>query len=325
MISAEQQFINPAKLRAKENYMRGLSRVTADEQRGLRIQLRSQAREAYSERIILEKKGMVLIENEALLRYILKSARIRLTYGKEQLSAIYSLSADMYALENSREQLNNEIEQRNILLNTLMARPLGSVFSVDTLVTFHAYENAGTDSSVLIAARSDIRQVRSNLDIRKLSIKIEQRKRLPDFGLQVAHMLSYGGARDQYILMGSVTFPFLPWASREYKANLKGLAFEVQELEEQQHDRYNQAAGKIAGLKLELGSKKRRRLTYEQHIIPELTNAYKTAILVYTQNTSDLPAVLESLKKLQNARLESLTLLQEIIQSEVAYERENEM
>lgn len=324
MISAEQQFTNPGKLRAKEKYMKSLSLLTADEKRGLKNQLITQARDAYYGRVILEKKGAVLRENEVLLNYILKDARLRLTYGKEQLSNIYNLSAEIYSLKNILEQLKNEIDQKNILLNTLMSRPGGTVFTVDTVVEKHRYEEIATDSALLVEARSDIREINSNVIIKKLAINVETNKRLPDFGLQVGHMFSYGGARNQYILMGSLTLPFMPWASREYKANLKGMQYELQELAHQKQNLYNQATGNIAALKLEMASKKRQRLNYEQHIIPALTNSYKTALLAYEQNTGDLSSVLMTLKTLQNSRLESLSLLQSITQSEILYERENE-
>ena len=324
MITAEQQFTNPAKLRAKENYMKGLSLLTADEKKGLKNQLVTQARDAYYGRVILEKKGAVLRESEILLNYILKDAKLRLTYGKEQLSNIYNLSAEIYSLKNMQEQVKNEIDQKNSMLNTLMSRPAGTVFTVDTVVEKHSYEEVAADSSLLVAARSDIRAINSNVIIKKLAINMETDKRLPDFGLQIGHMFSYGGARNQYILMGSVTLPFMPWSSHEYKANLKGMQYELQELADQKQNLYNQAAGIIAGLKLEIASKKRQRFNYEQHIIPALTNSYKTALLAYEQNTGDLSSVLMTLKTLQNSRLESLSLLLSITQSEILYERENE-
>lgn len=324
MISAEQPVINPSKLLAKEKYLFGVSRVTAAEKGMLKNELLTQAKQAYFERILLEKKGRVLDQMNALLSYILKDARLRLRYGKEQLSTIYKVSAEIYTLKNTHEELNNQIGQKNIILNTLMNRKPGIVFSVDTLLPIHDYEKNLTDSAALLAARSDLRQLNQSLDLTKLSMEMERSKSRPDFGLQVAHMFSYGGSKDQYILMGSVTLPFLPWVSHEYKANLRGLSYEKQALEEKKRELLSQAIGKIAGIRLALKSKKKQRMNFEQHIIPQLMNSYKTALLAYEQNTGELGPVLESLKLVQNSTLESLDLLNEVIQSEIAYERESE-
>jgi cobalt-zinc-cadmium efflux system outer membrane protein len=129
---------------------------------------------------------------------------------------------------------------------------------------------------------------------------------------------------NQYILMASVTIPIVPWASKEYKANLKGIQYEMQELQQKRLDILNQAAGQLAGLKTDMGSKKRVLNNYQQNIIPALQNSYITALQAYDQNTGDLPSVLNGIKDLQMARMTALDRLQEILLIRVAYEKENE-
>lgn len=324
MITAEQMFTNPAKLRAKEDYMKGASKVTAEDRNYMRNQLIYQAKQYYNDRVILEKKLALLQNTQALLEYMLKDANIRLTYGKEKLSNIYKAKADLFQLDNTREQLNNEIRQKNIMLNTLMNRDKQTAFTVDTIVVMRDYESAVTDTSTLAAARSDIKGLSRNMELQQLNAKMEYSKRKPDFGILVSHMLSYGGMPNQYILMGSVTIPIVPWASKGYKANLKGIRYEVEELQRKRADILNQAEGQLAGLQTDMGSKKRQLKNYRQNIIPALQNTYKTALLAYEQNTGDLPSVLDGIKGLQTARMDALDRLQELLQLQAAYERENE-
>ncbi|WP_295721673.1 TolC family protein [Mucilaginibacter sp.] len=324
MIQAEQTFTNPAKLRAKEAYMKGMSKVTAEDKNYLKNQLVAQAKQYYYERVVLEKKLALLQNTQSLLEYMLKDANIRLTYGKEKLSNIYKAKAELYALNNTREQLNNEVSQRKILLNTLMNRDQQTVFTVDTNTVWKDYESAITDTAALATNRSDIKGISQNIELQQLNAKMEYSKRKPDFGIQAAHMLSYGGYANQYILMGSVTIPIVPWASKEYKANLKGIRYEVEELQRKKSAILNQAEGQLTGLKTDMGSKKRQLKNYQQNIIPALQNTYKTSLLAYEQNTGDLPTVLDSIKGLQTARMEALDRLQEVLQLQVAYEREYE-
>lgn len=324
MIQAEQTFTNPAKLRAKEAYMKGMSKVTAEDKNYLKNQLIAQAKQYYYERVVLEKKLALLQNTQNLLEYMLKDANIRLTYGKEKLSNIYKAKAELYVLNNTREQLNNEISQKNIMLNTLMNRDQQTVFTVDTNTVWKDYESAITDTAALATNRSDIKGISQNIELQQLNAKMEYSKRKPDFGIQAAHMLSYGGYANQYILMGSVTIPIVPWASKEYKANLKGIRYEVEELQRKKSAILNQAEGQLTGLKTDIGSKKRQLKNYQQNIIPALQNTYKTSLLAYEQNTGDLPTVLDNIKGLQTARMEALDRLQEVLQLQVAYEREYE-
>jgi outer membrane protein TolC len=137
-------------------------------------------------------------------------------------------------------------------------------------------------------------------------------------------MIGFGNMPSQYILMGSITIPIVPWASKEYKSNLKGIRYEVEELQQKKLELLNQAEGQIAGLKADISSKKRQLKNYQQNIIPAQQNNYKTALLAYEQNTGDLPSVLQGIKDLQAARMDALDCLQELLQLQVAYERENE-
>jgi len=324
MISGEQMFINPAKLRAKENYMKGLSKVTAEDKNYLKNQLIAQAKQYYFERVVLEKKLALLQNTQDLLEYMLKDANIRLTYGKEKLANIYKAKAELYELDNTREQLNNEISQKNIMLNTLMNRDKQIAFMVDTNIVFKDYETAITDTASLAGARSDINGISRNIELQQLNAQMEYSKRKPDFGVQAAHMFSYGGYPNQYILMASITIPIVPWASKEYKANLKGIRYETEELQQKKMDILNQAEGQLTGLRADMASKKRELKNYDQNIIPALQNSYKTALLAYDQNTGDLPSVLNGVKDLQTARMEALDRLQQILALQVAYERENE-
>ncbi|MDN3583983.1 TolC family protein [Mucilaginibacter flavus] len=324
MIHAEQSFTNPAKLRAKEDYMKGMSKVTAADKDYLKNQLIAQAKQYYYERVVLEKKLTQLQNSKSLLEYMLKDANIRLTYGKEKLPNIYKAKADLFELDNTREELNNEISQKNIMLNTLMNQDKQAVFLVDTTVVFHSYESTITDTATLANARSDIRSINKNIELQTLNAQVEYSKRKPDFGIQAAHMISYGAYANQYILMASVTIPIVPWASKEYKANLKGIRYEVEELQQQKINALNQAAGQLAGIRTDIISKKKQISNYQQNIIPALQNGYKTALLAYDQNTGDLPSVLLVIKDLQASRMDALDRLQELLTLQVAYERENE-
>jgi cobalt-zinc-cadmium efflux system outer membrane protein len=324
MVQAEQMFTNPAKLKAKQEYMQGQSKVTAEDKNYTKNQLLAQAKQYYYERVVLERKLALLQNTQGLLEYMLKDANIRLTYGKEKLPNIYKAKAELFELDNTREQINNEISQKNIMLNTLMNRDKQTVFTVDTTLIVKNYENAITDISSLAVNRSDIKGISRNMDLQQLNAQMEYSKRKPDFGLQAGHMFSYGGNANQYILMASVTIPIVPWASKEYKANLKGIRYEVEELQQKKLDILNQAQGQLAGLRTDMSSKKRQLKNYDQNIIPALQNGYKTALLAYDQNTGDLPSVLDGIKSLQTVRMEALDRLQELLTLQVAYEREYE-
>ncbi len=211
------------------------------------------------------------------------------------------------------------------MLNTLMNRDKQTAFTVDTNILIRDYETAYTDTAVLAASRSDIKGINRSMELQQLNAKAEYSKRKPDFGIQAGHMIGLGNTPGQYTLMGVITIPIVPWASKGYKANLKGIRYEQDALAQRKADILNQAEGQVAGLKADIGSKKSQLNNYRQNIIPAQQNNYRTALLAYDQNTGDLPTVLDGIRELQMARMEALDRLQELLQLQVAYERENEI
>src|SRR5258708_27042799 len=177
MISGEKMFKNHAKLREKEDYMKGVSKVTAEDKNYLKNQLIAQAKQYYYERVVLEKKLALLQNTQDLFEYMLKDANIRLTYGKEKLGNIYKAKADLYELDNTREQLNNEISQKNIMLNTLMNRDKQTAFKVDTTIVLKDYETTMTDTATLAKARTAINGISSNIQLHRLNAKLQDSKR----------------------------------------------------------------------------------------------------------------------------------------------------
>ena len=147
-------FTNPARLKAKEKYMQGMSAVTEQEQSYLKNQLLAQAKQYYYDQVILTRKLALLENTRDLLEYMLKDANIRLTYGKEKLTSIYKAKADLYVLDDTKEQLNNEVQQNTIMLNTLMNQNKQTAFAVDTNVAIKDYEAGLTDTSTLAASRN---------------------------------------------------------------------------------------------------------------------------------------------------------------------------
>jgi outer membrane protein TolC len=322
MITGEQMFTNPAKLRAKENYLKGQSKVTASEMVYSKNQLIAEAKQYYFEAVVFEKKLLVLAKNRELFEYMIKDANLRLTYGKEKLGNIYKAKAALYELDNIQEQTNNSMNQRKIMLNTLMNKNESADFSVDTNIIIKDYEATITDTATLANKRTDIASLNQSIALQTLNTQMEYSKRKPDFGLQAGHMFSYGGYPNQYILMGSITLPLVVWAAKENRANLQGMKQEAVALQFKKWVILNQAQGRLAVIKTDLKSKKKQLENYQMNIIPAFYNNYKTQLLAYEQNTGDLASVLDSIKELQTAQMDALDKLQEIAKLQVDYEKE---
>ncbi|GAB2452280.1 hypothetical protein GCM10011375_39270 [Hymenobacter qilianensis] len=325
ILSVEQMIPNPAKQRARREYLSSQSAsVLADRQFRL-VQLRAQAKTLYVEQAVLTKKLAVLDENEELLRFLIKLAEARYPYNQATLPSIYDAKARLEMHLNDHRQADALAAQNLIMLNTLMNRPRAEAFAVDTTVlSATTLTTAPADTAALAGRRSDIRSLDRALTTVRLSQNLEASRRLPDFGVQFDHMPFLGAGANQFTLMGSVSLPLAPWASREYRANTAALGFEAQALRKQREAVLNEASGRLAGLQNDLTLRGEQTRAFERRILPALRRSYQATMLAYEQNTGQLFQVLEAWTTLKRTRLEYLDNLQQQLTQQIAYEKELE-
>src|SRR3546814_707062 len=118
MLAAEQAIPNPAKLRAKENYLESKAAIEAAGQSYTYNQLRAQTKSLYYEWVVLEKKKAVLEENRQIIETMLKLARIRYPYSQGSLGSIYKAEGRLHEVENMILMTGSGIVEKNIRLRS---------------------------------------------------------------------------------------------------------------------------------------------------------------------------------------------------------------
>jgi outer membrane protein, heavy metal efflux system len=324
MIGAEQMIMNPAKRKAEQNYMLGMSSVEQTMKAYDRQNMIEEAKKMYYEWIILKKKFSVLKESESLMNLMIKSGEIGYTYNQNQLSRIYKAKSELYNIQNMLIMIENEIRQMNIGLNTMMNIDKSIVFDVDTNYTIAAYDVLPIDTGAISANRSDIKNIQESIKLFELKRSLELSKKKPDFGIQYAHMNSFGSMPNQFNLMGMVTIPIAPWSSKGYKANIEGFKFETRALNYRKEAIINETAGNLEKLKNDIINKKRQVRMYEQNLIPALEKNFNTSLIAFEHMKEDMFMTIDAWMALKMARIEYLDLVGELLKLQSSYERQIE-
>ncbi|MBF8961701.1 TolC family protein [Pontibacter sp. FD36] len=325
MISAEQDIPNPVKLRAKEKYMKSRAGVEQAAKDVTFNELRAQAKTAYYNWVVLEKQLDVLKDNERIMEYMLKLARIRYPYSQGKLGGVYKAEARLHEVKNMQVMTASQIEQQNVQLNILMNLPKDQKYKIDTTVAVPAPAVPAIDTSYLSGARSDIRQLDRTIQSMQLNVEMEKKERLPDFSLRFDHMYPRDNMMpQQYTAMGMVSIPIAPWSSKMYKANTKAMNLEIQAMQREREAMLNEAQGMARTMALELNTMREQVENYNSRILPALKKNYDVTLLAYEQNSEELPLVIDAWEALNMAQMESLKLLQSLYQMSVSYEKEIE-
>ena len=325
MITGAQMIPNPAKQKANYQFMQGMASIEQQGKAAKKNEMFAMAKTNYYEWIVLQKKYYVLMQTDSLLNYIVQVAQNRFTFNKEKLNNIYKSQADLFELRNMEAMLVGDMKMKNIELNTLMNIDKSYEFDVDTSFISYDYELQLIDTFLITTSRSDIKQFDANIGLLKFQQQYEKSKRLPDFGISLSHMQSLSMMPNQYSAMGMMTIPIAPWATKEYKSNIKGLNNTLNAIGYQKQSLVNETAGKIASLQTQMKYSKQQLTNYTNLIIPTYFKSYETSMLAYEQNTEDLFVVLDALKMHRMAKMNELDQLNVLFKLQVEYEKEVEI
>ncbi|QNE40833.1 TolC family protein [Hymenobacter sp. NBH84] len=323
MVMAEQGLPNRARQRANESYLRSQANVDRETRAYTRNQLRADVKQNYYDWLMLQKKLHVLEKTERLMEFALRSIELRYKYGGEKLSDAYRAQAALQLHHVEEMELEGQLKERRANLNTLLVRDPQTLFYIDTTYHLRALDRS-LDTTELAQARSDVRALDQSLVRNQLQQQLERTAARPEFAVQAQHMQGLGSMPNQYTVLGTMSVPFVPWALRQYKANVAGMQLEAQALREQRADLLNQAAGKVEALNARRRAQYEQVLLYKENVLPAVLKSYRATLLAYEQNTETFSAVLQAWETLRNTRLAAVDQEQQLLQLQVEFEREQE-
>lgn len=324
MVGVTQMIPNARKLKSDFNYMNAMSSVEK-ENKGYTInQLKALAKTNYYQWLVLNKKIKIADDNLLLLEYMIKSMEIRYQYNMDKLPTYYKAKSQYGTLQSMIVMLQNDIYQKRIVLNTLMARDKNTLFEIDETYKLNDFDAIKADTTSLSQNRSDVKAIEKTMVLNQLKIETEKAKLLPEFGVKYDHMFAFGEQPKQFSLMGMITIP-MPWSTKMNKANINSFKIKNEGLNWQKQMILNEAAGMISGMNTELINLKKQYDIAEKNIIPALKRNYDTAILAWQNNTVDLFVVLDAWEALNMAQIDVLDKLQNILSTQVEIEKQLEI
>ena len=322
MLSVQQKFTAAGKLRANQSYLESKAAIEQASGKYIYNELRALTKTTYYQWIVLEKKKKALKENEEIIKLVLKISKLRYPYNQSKLGNIYKAEARQSEVQNMMLMNDNEIHQKNILLNQLMNIPSSVRFSVDTSLQIKKLVAENTDTIALAENRSDVQRIDRSIQSLKLNQALENSQSKPDFNISFNHMFARGaGMPNQFMLLGMVSIPIAPWSSKMYKANKQGLEKEIDAMKYERASLLNELQGMATHEAHEIMTLKKQIENYEARIIPSLKKNYETLMIAYEENKEELPMVIDAWETLNATQMQYLDTVQKYYETIVNYEK----
>src|SRR6185295_10389969 len=143
--------------------------------------------------------------------------------------------------------------------------------------------------------------------------------RKPDFNVRYEHYDMFG-SRNTFSLMGSVTIPIAPWASKSYKSEALSIQQQIDAMNYEKQNNINEARSVMQQSLLHTIAEYEEVNHYEKEVLPAYKKAFQISLLSYKENTNGLLPSLMSWDDLILAETEYLYHLEQAYKSEIEYE-----
>ncbi len=321
--SLEQMIPNTSKLNAKKNYINSLAEIEKSKSEWTKNELRREAKILYYNRYVAEKKQLILKESEEILQLLITTSEAKFSSNQSQLQTIYKAKARLAELNNMLLMLDGAIAESNIGLNILMVRDVNTSFQIDTLISPSNYLFSIVDTAS-ISNRSDITALTKYIQSMKLEQKVMKIGVRPDFGIRAEHAQMFG-MPSQWSVMGMMTLPIVPWASKMYRSETKSIGFQIQSMEQEKQTMQLMATRMSAEKLTMINYENAQYQSYTKNIIPAYENNLQANLLAFKQNTGDFFVLLDAWEMLLMKKLEAYDKLFNILKLEAEYEYEREI
>jgi len=322
MLSVQQKFTNPRKLRANQGFLESKAAIEQASGNYIFNELRAQTKTAYYQWLVLEKKRKALKENEEIITLVLKVSKLRYPYNQSKLGNIYKAEARLSEIQNMMLMNDNQIVQKNIVLNQLMNLPNNFRFAIDTSLQVKKLIAEDADTISLAENRSDVQRIDKSIQSLKLNQALENYQSRPDFNISFNHMFARGtGMPNQFMLLGMISIPIAPWSSKMYRANSNGLGKEIEAMKYERASLLNELRGMASSELNEIMTLNKQIENYETRIIPALKKNYETLMIAYEENKEELPVVIDAWETLNTTQMQYLDTVQKYYETIVSYEK----
>lgn len=323
MFQIEQDIPNTSKLRAKKRYIASQGEVERAGREVTLNDLKAQAKRLYYNWLIAEERIRVLQRNQEIMETMKKIAEVRYPYNQSQLGGIYKVSSRVSENHNMIHMQEGVIDKARAWLNSLMNRPGMEAFEIDTAFAPVFRPASNYDTATLATTRKDIRKMDANIASMQLNIESMKLGKRPDFRIRFDHMAPLGTDQPkQYSLMGMVSIPIAPWASKMYKSEVKAMELNVQSMQMEKAGMLQETQGMLYGMETEILTMQEHIAATESKILPLLQRTLDADFLSYQENKLELPVIINDWEALTMAQADLLNEKLRYYEMIVEYEKE---
>jgi outer membrane protein TolC len=266
-----------------------------DELELVRLQVRVEVRKAFFDLLLAQEELRIHDQHVDIARQAIEAARIKYTVGKIPQQDVLKAKLAMTRLEEHMIRFDRDAEVARAQMNTLLGRDPATPIRVEGDFGVGAELPAGKQLEELsLQSRPDLLEAQAAAEKSREEQGLVNKAFVPDFNIAGGYMLMPTGnnPRNNYMIEGSVT---LPWLNRrKHEAEINESTVKVTEQEAEVAAMRDAAFGQIEEALAEARAAQRLARVYHDSLEPQAEATLHAAVIAYENNQTDLLDLLDS-------------------------------
>ncbi|HVB04273.1 MAG TPA: TolC family protein [Chitinophagaceae bacterium] len=323
MVRLQQMFPNFSRQSKEDAYFHSFGPQNEDERATMQNMLFAQAKMAYYDALVAEKKLTLIGEQERQLQLLIEIAEGRLAFNKAVLPNIYKAKAKLSDLQSDSVKVSSMVDQAVSILNSLSDRPVDAPLMIDTSNSFQQkqIDILQVNSAYVQTHRTDILHTTDEIHSIQLNQEASSSLAKPQFGLSWDNMRMSSGMY-MYTVMAMVTIPIAPWSSKGYKSEVGSMNYQIQSMKKMQDSQVLQALGNIRKDWLNLQAARKELQIFQDEVIPSYAKTYQANLNAFSENAGDIYETLMAWNDLTMKKMEYYDKLNDLLHIQVILETE---
>ena len=295
MLMLSQSLPGPGKRALETTIAKSDVTEAKDELELVRLRIRVEVRKAFFDLLLAQEELQIHDQHVDIARQAIEAARIKYTVGKVPQQDVLKVQLAMTRLEEHMIRFDRDAEVARAQMNTLLGRDPATPIRVEGDFGVGAELPAGKQLEQLsLQLRPDLKEAQAAAQKSRNEQSLANKAFVPDFNIAGGYMLMPTGnnPRNNYMIEGSVT---LPWLNRhKHNAEVNESGVKVTEQDAEVAAMRNAVFGQIEEALAEARAAQRLARVYHDSLEPQAKSTLHAAVIAYENNQTDLLDLLDS-------------------------------
>lgn len=311
----------PGKLSARSEPERKRAEMLQADSAALAAEVARQAKEAFYELYLVDRRRDLLNENRDLLRFFEEVARKQYEVGTGKQSDILRAQTELSTVVKDSIELEQTGISDRAMVNALRAKPADSAIrpipEIPPPFTNLTMERVGPLAE---ANRPELKSMTFALAMQQAGLAAAKKEYYPDFMVRGSYK-QMRDAPDDWEFMVGITVPLAPWSAGKYSASTRNAKALESQAAYEFANRRNQVLSQVRDALARVQSSQAQIEIIRESIIPQARQTLQSTIAAYRTGKQDFLTLIDTRRMMLDAELEYHTAVTRLLESRAQLEQ----